>query len=187
MSATSIYLLRRKKPGILPVILIVLLFVTAGVSYAEAEEERTQRTDNGAWEVNGPQTVDVVLQRVYLDGEVSEEIVEEVIWSMEDFWSYYDEWQLIDHDYDQVIFRQDVNDISPLLKLNGYFGLSPDGMLNIYNGKPEDNEVIQSFWQINTKELKSHAHTELKKGIPVFSRDQYLDVLQIYEKYALEL
>ncbi|PYZ99222.1 sporulation-like protein BofC [Alteribacter lacisalsi] len=167
---------------ILPVI-IFLAVCLAGVVPAHSENT-SDRSESGAYEVTGPITVEVLLQRVYLDGEISEEIVEEVIWSMEDFWSFYDEWQLVDHNYDQVIFRQEVNDISPLLKLNGYFGLSEDGMLNIYYGKPEENEVIQSFWQINTKELKSHAHTELKRGIPVFSRDQYLDVLQMYEKYA---
>ncbi len=130
-------------------------------------------------------TVEVILQRHYLDGEVSEELIEETIWSMEDFWSFYDDWQLVDQNEHQVIFKQEFNDISPLLKMNGYFGLSEEGTLNIYNGKPEDtDDVIQSFFQINTSRLKSHLHDDLIKGIPVSSKDQYLQVLKTYEKYA---
>ncbi|SDY47088.1 forespore regulator of the sigma-K checkpoint [Evansella caseinilytica] len=134
---------------------------------------------------NEPKSVEVILQRQYLDGEISEEIVLETIWSMEDFWAYYHDWQLIDQNDVQVIFRKELNDISPLLKINGYFGLAEDGTLNIYNGKPEDNNVIQSFFQVNTSRLKSHLHQDLLKGIPVTSKDHYIQVLKMVEKYAV--
>lgn len=132
------------------------------------------------------QTVEVVLQTHYLDGEVSEEIVLEEIWSMEDFWSFYGDWQLVDQNEKRVIFKKELNDISPLLKVNGYFGLSEDGTLNIYNGKPEQNEVIQSFFQVNTSRLKSHLHEKLKEGIPISTKDNYFDVLKMCEQYAIQ-
>ncbi|MDG5786430.1 intercompartmental signaling factor BofC [Evansella sp. AB-P1] len=131
------------------------------------------------------QTVEVILQRHYLDGEISEESVQETIWSMEDFWAFYEEWQLVDQNEERIIFKQDFNDISPLLKMNGYFGLSEDGTLNIYNGNPNENDVIQSFFQVNTSRLKSHLHQELMEGIPVATKDQYLQVLKMCEKYAI--
>jgi len=53
-------------------------------------------------------SVRVILSRVYLDGEISEEIVEEIILSMEDFWAEYAEWKLIDQDEAQVIFQQNI-------------------------------------------------------------------------------
>ena len=130
------------------------------------------------------QTVEVILQREYLDGEISEEAIEETIWSMEDFWAFYDDWQLVDQNENQIIFKKEFNDISPLMKMNGYFGLSEDGTLSIYNGKPDSNEVIQSFFQVNTTRLKSQLHESLILGIPVSSKDQYLEVLKTYEKYA---
>lgn len=136
------------------------------------------------YQVMDPKTVKVILARIYLDGEVSEEIVEETIISMEDFWAEYAEWDLIDQDEAQVVFQQRVDDISPLLKINGYFGISEEGTLNIYEGKPSEDKVIQSFFQINMKKLKSHQQRELEDGIPVQSRDRYEEVLKIFKKYA---
>ncbi|MFV8826867.1 BofC C-terminal domain-containing protein [Alkalihalobacterium sp. APHAB7] len=136
-------------------------------------------------EDSGPKKVQVKLQRVYLDGEISEEVVEETIWSMEDFWAFYDQWLLVDQNEEEILFKQEIDDISPLLKINGYFGISEDGVLNIYEGKPDDQKIIQSFFQINTKKLKSHHESELKNGIPVMSRENYQEVLKILEKYAI--
>nr|WP_241657828.1 intercompartmental signaling factor BofC [Anaerobacillus alkaliphilus] len=136
------------------------------------------------YQVMGPKSVQVILERIYLDGEISEEIVEETILSMEDFWAEYADWNLIDQDEAKVVFQQKVDDISPLLKINGYFGISEDGILNIYEGKPSDEKVIQSFFQINMKKLKSHQQQELENGIPVLSRDRYEEVLKMYKKYA---
>ncbi|MDE5415015.1 intercompartmental signaling factor BofC [Alkalihalobacterium chitinilyticum] len=133
----------------------------------------------------GPKTIQVKLQRVYLDGEISEEVVEETIWSMEDFWAFYDQWLLVDQNEEEILFKQEIDDISPLLKINGYFGISEDGVLNIYEGKPDDQKIIQSFFQINTQKLKSHHESELKNGIPVMSRENYQEVLKTLEKYAI--
>lgn len=129
-----------------------------------------------------PKTIQVILSRIYLDGEISEEVIEETILSMEDFWAEYVEWDLIDQDEAQVVFQQKVKDISPLLKINGYFGISEQGTLNIYEGKPSEEKVIQSFFQINTQKLKSHQQQELEEGIPVLSRDRYEKVIKKYKK-----
>lgn len=131
-----------------------------------------------------PKRVKVILERVYLDGEISEEILEETILSMEDFWAEYAEWNLVDQNEAQVVFQQKIDDISPLLKINGYFGISDEGILNIYEGKPSEEKVIQSFFQINMKKLKSHQQQQLENGIPVLSRDRYEQVLKMYKKYA---
>jgi forespore regulator of the sigma-K checkpoint len=130
-------------------------------------------------------TVDVILERVYLDGEVSEEIKSETIWSMEDFWAGYAAWELVDMSEDQVVFRQSIDDISPLMKTNGYFGISDDGVLSIFNGKPGQSEIIQSFFQIDIKRLESKQHDELVKGIPVKSKQSYEQVIQSFQPYSL--
>src|SRR4051794_17345360 len=71
-----------------------------------------------------PLNTEVILERVYLDGEISQEVVHETCWSMENFWAKYDQWQLIDMDESTMVFRKQVNDISPLLKANGFFGIT---------------------------------------------------------------
>ncbi|CAI9396870.1 MULTISPECIES: BofC C-terminal domain-containing protein [Bacillaceae] len=128
-----------------------------------------------------PKKLEVVLKRIYLDGEVSEEVVEETVWSMEDFWSKYDKWQLVDMTSKELVFKQEIDDISPLLKANGYFGINDEGILTIYNGKPAQENIIQSFFQIDLKKLESKQQEDLQKGIPIKSRDRYVKVLETFK------
>ncbi|MBB5173215.1 intercompartmental signaling factor BofC [Texcoconibacillus texcoconensis] len=169
--------------GVMTILLIVTtafsFFLNEPSSLAEAEENES------TYEIDGPKTVDVVLQRVYIDGEVSEETIEQTIWSMEDFWAAYNDWQLVEQSEEEVVFQQEINDLSPVMKINGHFGISQEGVLHLYNGQPENSEAIQSFFQIDTERLKSHQFDELQNGIPIFSKEDYLEVineLEIYEK-----
>ncbi len=155
--------------------------------------DKKEAADGGAFteskgsevEETSAQTMRVKLERVYLDGEVSEEIVQETIWSMEDFWAAYAEWQLIDMTEDEVVFQKRVDDISPLLKTNGYFGISENGVLSIFNGKPGQAEIIQSFFQIDVKKLESKRHEDLVKGIPIKSKREYDEVLESFKPYSV--
>lgn len=135
---------------------------------------------NGA-HAQSPKKFSVMLQRVYLDGEVSEECVEETIWSMEDFWSKYENWQLVNMDSHQFVFKQEMDDISPLLKANGYFGVSDEGVLGVYNGKPNKSNIIQSFFQIDLEKLESTQQKSLQNGIPIKNKNRYVEVLETFK------
>ncbi|MEL3974517.1 intercompartmental signaling factor BofC [Rossellomorea oryzaecorticis] len=152
-----------------------------------ADRENVQQSETGDLpaDVVSAHTVTVKLERVYLDGEISEEIVQETIWSMEDFWAAYGDWQLIDMTEDEVVFQKQVDDISPLLKTNGYFGISENGVLSIFNGKPGQAEIIQSFFQIDVEKLESNSHETLMKGIPVKSRQRFEEVLESFKQYSV--
>lgn len=130
-----------------------------------------------------PVTMKVILERKYLDGEISQETFEETVISFEDFWKKYSGWQLVDLDFNKVVFREEVDDISPLLKANGYFGIAADGTLSIFNGKPDEANVIQSFYQLDVGKLESAKHAELKKGIPVRNKEQFVKVLETFKTY----
>ncbi|MGA5691011.1 BofC C-terminal domain-containing protein [Cytobacillus pseudoceanisediminis] len=150
-------------------------FLSEGTSvYAEAAEKH----------IEGPLKIDVILEREYLDGEVSQETIEETIWTLEDFWAKYDQWQLVDMDIDYIVFRQKMDDISPLLKANGYFGVTEDGTLTIFNGRPQETNIIQSFFQIDLGKLESTKCEELKKGIPIETKDRYVEVLETFKSYT---
>ncbi|MFT8323311.1 MAG: intercompartmental signaling factor BofC [Bacillus sp. (in: firmicutes)] len=131
-----------------------------------------------------PSKIDVVLKRIYLDGEISEECLEETVWSMEDFWSKYDRWQLENMEKNKLVFKQEVDDISPLLKTNGYFGITDEGILTIYNGKPEYSHIIQSFFQIDLKKLESTEQKNLQNGIPIKTKTRYVNVLESFKQYT---
>jgi forespore regulator of the sigma-K checkpoint len=128
-----------------------------------------------------PKKFAVLLQRVYLDGEVSEECVEETIWSMEEFWSKYENWQLVNMDSHQFVFKQEMDDISPLLKANGYFGVSEEGVLGVYYGKPNKSNIIQSFFQIDLEKLESKQQENLQNGIPIKNKNRYVEVLETFK------
>jgi forespore regulator of the sigma-K checkpoint len=133
-----------------------------------------------------PLSMTVILERVYLDGEISQEVVHETCWSMENFWAKYDQWQLTDMDDSTMVFRKQVNDISPLLKANGFFGVTEDGVLTIFNGRPDQLRIIQSFFQIDIKKLESSKQEELIQGIPIKTKDRYVEVLETFKPYSLK-
>lgn len=133
-----------------------------------------------------PLHITVILERSYLDGEVSQEVVKETCWSMEDFWAKYEEWRLVSRDKTKMVFRKQVDDISPLLKANGFFGITKDGVLTIFNGRPDHSRIIQSFFQIDMKRLESKKQEELMQGIPILTKDRYVQVLETFKPYSIK-
>ncbi|WP_165967106.1 BofC N-terminal domain-containing protein [Jeotgalibacillus sp. S-D1] len=70
-------------------------------------------------------TIDVTLETIFEDGEKAvEQRVEEVM-AMEDFWAKYQAWQLVDMSQEQVKFRSQVEEVSPLVTLSGYSTIAP--------------------------------------------------------------
>ncbi|MBB6282877.1 BofC C-terminal domain-containing protein [Geobacillus subterraneus] len=133
-----------------------------------------------------PVKMTIVLQQQYVDGEISEEKRVETVVSLTEIWKKYRDWQLITLDDRTIVFRKTINDISPLLKTNGYFGITDDGTLSIFNGKPDQSgEIIQSFFQIDVQKLESRQQAKLKQGIRVLSKEQYEQVIEMYRHFAV--
>lgn len=126
----------------------VVLFMSIGMVPGIVETGFAEQMKNHQdQQKSEPQQLTIILERIYLDGEMSEEVVLDSYWSIENFWAKYDQWQLVDIDESTMVFRKQVDDISPLLKANGYFGISDDGVLTIYNGRPDPSRIIQSFFR----------------------------------------
>jgi forespore regulator of the sigma-K checkpoint len=165
----------------------VVLFMSIGKvpgimlsGYAEQVENHQEQ------QMSEPQQLTIILERSYLDGEISEEVVLDSYWSIENFWAKYDQWQLVEMDESTMVFRKQVDDISPLLKANGYFGITEDGVLTIYNGRPDPSRIIQSFFQIDIRKLESKKQSELIEGIPIKTKDHYVEVLETFKPYSME-
>ncbi|HEU5139710.1 MAG TPA: BofC C-terminal domain-containing protein [Bacillales bacterium] len=178
----------------LTTIFVMLLFSAAYIlgfhviespkAQKQAGKGKIQEQQQDAYQVTGPKTVNVYLKRVFLDGRTSVDKKEVTIWSMEDFWSRFSNWQLVDQNTSRVVFKKKVNDISPVLKASGYFGLSKDDILTIYKGKPEKKEAIHSFFHIDVEELESELQSELRKGIPVRTKGHYKKVIKRLKEYS---
>jgi forespore regulator of the sigma-K checkpoint len=165
------------------VVLIMSIGMVPGIGLTGFAEQMENHQDQQKSE---PQALTIILERIYLDGEISEEVVLDSYWSIENFWAKYDQWQLVDIDESTMVFRKQVDDISPLLKANGYFGITDDGVLTIYNGRPDPSRIIQSFFQIDVKKLESKKQEELIQGIPIKNRDRYVEVLETFKPYSLQ-
>ncbi|MBD3107856.1 BofC C-terminal domain-containing protein [Bacillus sp. AGMB 02131] len=125
----------------------------------------------------------VTLQSIFLDGELTEEIVFKESASPEEVMQQYADWELVKQTDKELVFQKRINDISPLLKTNGYFGLTEDGVLSIFNGRPSDSDVIHSFFQIDVDMLEVKKQQELGDGIRVNDKDQFQAVLETFKPY----
>ena len=85
-----------------------------------------------------------------------------------------------------IVLHKMENDISPLLKTNGYFGITQDGTLSIYNGKPADDKIIHTFFQIDVGKLEVYQQEELQQGIQIISKDQFNSLMEEYSEYAVQ-
>ena len=125
----------------------------------------------------------ITLKSIYVDGELTEEIIFKETASLDEVIKQYMDWEIVKQTDKELVFQKEINDISPLLKMNGYFGVTEDGVLSIFNGKPTDSEVIHSFFQINVEKLEVKRQNELGKGIRVNDKEQYEAVLEAFKPY----
>ncbi|MFF2447693.1 BofC C-terminal domain-containing protein [Neobacillus sp. NPDC058068] len=170
----------------IPVFAVILFMFIGGAPFIVITGSAAQLDSNQSQQKPEPLNITVILERVYLDGEISQEVIHETCWSMENFWARYDQWQLTDTDHSTYVFRKQVDDISPLLKANGFFGISENGVLTIFNGRPDQSRIIQSFFQIDIKRLESNKQEQLIHGIPIKTKDHYVKVLETFKPYSVE-
>lgn len=110
-------------------------------------------------------TINVQLEKVYLDGDVSIERQRASLEDKDTFWAQYKGWTLVEQREDFALFRKQIDDISPLSKANGYIGLSEDGVISTFHGRPDGwAEPIHLFFQIDTSRLESHVKRDLHKA-----------------------
>ncbi len=133
---------------------------------------------------------ELVLARTYLCGVKEEERLQLVDESIEKTLSTYTGWEIISSEQGKLILLKRENDIAPVCKANGYFGLSPDGVLTLFNGVPGEQKVIQSFYQINRAKMEATLPKEeitlLRDGIRVRDLSEYNSVLSTFSEFQTE-
>ncbi|MBU5593580.1 intercompartmental signaling factor BofC [Amphibacillus sp. MSJ-3] len=124
-------------------------------------------------------TIEVIIQKQYLDGRMDSESIEETITAMEDFWYKYENYQLIDQKVGQMVFRDYIDDISPYLKEVGYFGLA-DEQLVIFEGEPQYEQNIQIVFELDPDQLTEDERKRLNEGIKIDSKKTYQEVIDVF-------
>lgn len=140
------------------VMVFTLLFNTPLVSVHAGEQDES-KTD----------VVTVILQREYLDGDISEETLIKQNTSLKKEYDFYlnKGWELVSMQPGEIIFKKEVRDLSPLIKMNGYFGIGSSDTMANFKGKEEKRHIIQSFFQIVLEKMETHLHEEIHRTIPI--------------------
>ncbi|NGQ94277.1 BofC protein [Brevibacillus sp. SYP-B805] len=133
---------------------------------------------------------ELVLARTYLCGVKDEEHIRLTNEPLEQVLSKYKGWEIISSEQGKLILLKRENDIAPACKANGYFGLSADGVLTLFNGVPGEQKVIQTFYQIDTAKMEAALPKEevelLKKGIRVRDLSEYNSVLSTFSEFQTD-
>jgi forespore regulator of the sigma-K checkpoint len=91
----------------------------------------------------------------------------------------------------QVYFVEQVADLSAQCKHNAFFGLDKNGNLSLFEGSPDHEQIIRTFFQLNVEHLKTSlprgTYNQLKQGIPISDLAEYNSVLSTFSDYAVEV
>ncbi|UOQ93853.1 intercompartmental signaling factor BofC [Halobacillus shinanisalinarum] len=151
-----------------------------------AEDIPTQRTlEKKAEAVSStvreePVTFKVTTKKHYLDGVTETTKKQEVIWSMADFWVKYRDWTIVEHELEQMVFSKQVDEISPITEQKGYFGVTAEGELAVFQGTPSEGNIMKSFKPIPLKPLEAKRKLKLEDGIKITSSKHFQQVLSQY-------
>ncbi|MFG6118959.1 BofC C-terminal domain-containing protein [Thalassobacillus sp. B23F22_16] len=165
-------------------LLILLFFITVlddRPSSGEADGAKENTLEEPVSLVaSQPLELKVTMEKQYLDGVTEVEKKIETIWAMEDFWANYDGWTLMNQGEGFVEFYKQIDDLSPEVKANGYFGIDLNDQLTIFLGKPTEGKVIESFFPIPVDTLESSRRKELEQGIKIQDKNHFNEVIETY-------
>lgn len=137
---------------------------------------------------NGKGSREVVLHKQYVCGE---ETAESRTMTPQEILSFYKEHpgtQLSVEDSGRVQIVEPVEDLSPHCRDNAYFGMDKNGNLSLFEGMPEQEKVIRTFFQLDVQHMKSSlpgdAVNQLYSGIRVSDMEDYNSVLSTFSEYA---
>jgi len=154
------------------------------------EDETPSQREQLAQAVLAGEKVDITLQKTYVCGTEEEQKLTKTFSSADQVFQEYQDWELISEKDNHFVFKKLVHDLSPVCKENGYFGLTNEGILTLFEGPPQQQKVIQTFFQINTDKFESSLLKNdldlLKKGIRIHDIAEYNSILSTYGEYSDE-
>ncbi len=167
------------------------LLILAGIIFGsnfivyETVKNREIAADQAVPAVSSP--VQVVLTRTYLCGIKDQESKQLTNETFDQVLNLFSGWEIVSVQQGKIELAKQENDISPECKKNGYFGITPEGMLTLFHGLPEQNKVIQTFYQINTARMEASLPQQeleqLRKGIKVNDVAEYNSILSTYGEF----
>ncbi|GGE42772.1 hypothetical protein GCM10011391_22000 [Pullulanibacillus camelliae] len=123
----------------------------------------------------------------YIDGISIQKTMDKHVLSLKDFLHQHPQWTLIKKTKTDVFLERKVDDLSPVSKAVGVLGLKNGNTLTLFNGSPEHNQIIQTFFQIDIHALQAKDFNRLKTGIPITNKEAYQNMLHLFAKYEVNV
>lgn len=89
-----------------------------------------------------------------------------------------------------VWLLESISDLSPVCKQRAYMSMDADGNLTLYEGPPQKEKVLKTFFQLDINSMESTLPQgvlkELYDGIRIQDIDEYNSVISTFSDYARE-
>jgi forespore regulator of the sigma-K checkpoint len=133
----------------------------------------------------------VFTQKVFVCGQELTEIGKLSSTQINQYYKEHPQDQVKLNSEGQVYFIEQVQDLSAACKHNAFFGIDKNGSLSLFEGHPNDKQIIRTFFQLNVEHLKTSlpqgTYNQLKQGIPISDLAEYNSVLSTFSDYAVEV
>ena len=87
-----------------------------------------------------------------------------------------------------VALEERIDDLSPACKESAVFGIDKAGNLSLFDGPPERNRVLRTFFQLDVNYMESSLPQDridaLVRGIRISDVDEFNSVLSSFSDYA---
>ncbi|MFC5529263.1 BofC C-terminal domain-containing protein [Cohnella yongneupensis] len=132
--------------------------------------------------------VELVLHRTYLCGEETRKLGTHSAEEAYNLLLAHREWDASLTVGGKVTLTEDVDDLSPQCRKTAYIGVDQEGNLSLFNGPPQKDKVVRTFFQLDVKTLQTSLTQEkleeLMRGIRVSDKDEYNSVISTFSDYA---
>jgi forespore regulator of the sigma-K checkpoint len=149
---------------------------------------RQQETIEAIGRLKGTQ--ETYIHKVYVCGEENQALGALQSDEIMQIHKEHKDWTISLQENGQVIFTEQVDDLSPECKEKGYFGIDENGNLTLFDGVPGKDNVMRTFFQLNIRYLESSLPKEtiqqLHEGIRVSDLAEFNSVLSTFSDYAVE-
>ncbi|MFB5678753.1 BofC C-terminal domain-containing protein [Paenibacillus terreus] len=86
--------------------------------------------------------------------------------------------------------EREVADLSPVCKENSYMGIGSGGQLTLFEGPPQKEKVIRTFFQLDIGSMETSlpegVFQQLRDGIRIQDIEEYNSVISTFSDYAVE-
>lgn len=152
----------------------------------EAESSGRQRVFSALRQWQGE--VEIVLHRSYLCGEETRKLGRHTTLQAAELLKSHRTWEGKLDDHGQLVVEEAVDDLSPLCRKRAYIGMDDNGNLALFDGPPNKENVIRTFFQLDVETLETNLTEdrlhELAHGIRVSDRDEYNSVISTFSDFA---